>query len=167
MLSIIAFVVSVIVLIGADQLIKYFVETNMAVGETIPCISWLVQWTRVENRGASFGIFQGMTWFFVAVTLLMTGLLVFICAKRYIKHPLGVCSVALLVSGGIGNLIDRVFKDGAVTDYIDITPLFEFPVFNLADCCITVGTVLLCVYILFMHDKLTENEKKEQTEDEA
>ena len=171
MLSIIAFAVSIIVLVGADQYIKYIVETSMAVGETVPCIDWLVQWTYVQNRGASFGMLQGQTWLFVVVTVAMMALMVYFLAKGHIKHWIGTIAVALIMSGGLGNLIDRVFKGGVVTDYIDIEPLFSFPVFNFADCCITVGTVLLCVYIIFMHDKLSETNKekqeKEQTEDEA
>ncbi|MBP3415595.1 MAG: signal peptidase II [Clostridia bacterium] len=160
MAAIITFVVSVIVLVGADQWIKYIVETSMTVGETIPFIDWLVQWTYVQNRGASFGILQGQTWLPVIVTVVMMAVMVYLLAKKKLFHWVGTMAFALIISGGIGNLIDRLFKGGCVTDYIDISPLFEFPVFNLADCCITIGEVFLCIYILFLHEKYEKKAAK-------
>ena len=159
MVSIIIFAVSVLVLVGIDQLIKYIVETNMTVGQTIPCIKWLVQWTYTQNKGASFSILQGKTVFLVLVTAAMMAAMIWFLAKGKVHHWVGTVSFALILAGGVGNLIDRLFKGGLVTDFIDIRPLFDFPIFNFADCCITVGEVLLCVYILFLHEKYSKKQE--------
>ena len=69
--------------------------------------------------------------------------------------------VALIIAGGIGNLIDRILR-GFVVDYLDISPLFNFPVFNLADCCVVIGTFLLMLYLFCLEGRQT---KKNQAKD--
>ena len=77
----------------------------------------------------------------------------------------------MILGGAIGNMIDRIFRGGAVIDYLDVQ-LFNFAIFNFADCFITVGTALLAVYILFFMEKddkrLAKSRRKpEETHDEA
>ena len=71
----------------------------------------------------------------------------FIRSEKYEKDELTNWGVSLILAGGIGNLIDRVFR-GSVVDYIDITKLFNWPVFNLADIYIVIGVILVFVLIL-------------------
>ena len=82
--------------------------------------------------------------------------------RRHISGRLGVFSAMLIMAGGVGNLIDRVLF-GYVTDMFQ-TLFMDFPVFNVADCCITVGVVLLFIYVLFFYDK---GKKKEDARDDA
>ena len=72
------------------------------------------------------------------------------------KSRLNLWSIGLIIAGGTGNLIDRIFRN-FVVDYLDISPWFHFPVFNFADCCVVVGTILLMIYLLFFEDKEKKN----------
>lgn len=70
----------------------------------------------------------------------------------------------MILGGALGNMIDRIFRNGAVVDYLDLK-LFNFAVFNFADCFVTVGTVLLMIYILFFSEDKTP--KQEHTDDKT
>ncbi len=144
--------VCTIVLVAADQIIKLIVDNNLEIGESVVAIKGVLNWHHLRNDGASFSILEGQRWFFIVATILVIGVILFIIARKMIYHWLGYTSATLVIAGGIGNLIDRI-RFGEVIDYIDISPLFSFAVFNFADCCIVVGGILLCVYILFVHDK--------------
>lgn len=151
----------IVLLVAADYLIKWIVVSNMQYGESIPAIKGLLNWTYITNDGASWGILSGKTWFLITVTtLLIAAIIVYICTGR-MKNKLCLSSLVLVAAGGIGNLIDRVFNSGKVVDYIDVSPLFDFPVFNLADCCVTVGGVLFCIYVIFFYDDKKKDEEKE------
>lgn len=145
-------------LVGLDQLTKYIVVSNMTLNQTVHAIDGLLDWTYILNDGASFGMLGGMRWFLIVFTALVMGFIAYVLYTRRFRHPLGTTSLVLVLSGGIGNLIDRVLNHGLVIDFIDIDPIFSFPKFNVADCCVTCGAVLLCVYILFFFE-----EKKKKT----
>ena len=83
------------------------------------------------------------------------------CIYYMIKHKSNrfvVISLSLIVSGGLGNIIDRIFRNGLVVDYLDVK-LFKFAIFNFADCCVVIGVILLLVYMLFF-DKSSGVEKE-------
>ncbi len=147
-------------LVAADQIIKYVVDKNLEIGESVVAVKGLLNWHHLRNDGASFSILEGQKWFFIIATFIVLAIIVYFIARKMIYHWLGYTSATLIIAGGIGNLIDRI-RFGEVIDYIDISPLFKFAVFNFADCCIVVGGILLCVYILFVHDKFApQNEEK-------
>lgn len=153
MLTIISFFL-IALLVAADRYIKHIVVANMELGgEPVGFIDGVLQWRYILNDGASWGMLSGRTGLLLAVTVvllvILAGYLIF--AKKL--HWTGRVSFILVIAGGIGNMIDRIFNNGMVVDYIDVTPLFDFPIFNFADCCVTVGGVLLIVYILFFYDK--------------
>lgn len=86
------------------------------------------------------------------------------CIYYLIKHKkelLTVISMTLIISGGFGNIIDRLFRGGLVVDYLDVQ-LFDFAIFNFADCCVVVGVVLLLIQILFF-DKSTSQKNKNES----
>ena len=112
--------------------------------------------TYVENRGVAFGMFSDMRWFFVAVTAVLIAIIIYIMFKKKPSGKMFYISAALIIGGGIGNLIDRIFY-GFVVDYISVS--FFPPVCNFADYCITVGTILLIVYVLFFSNVM-KSEKK-------
>lgn len=133
-------------LAALDQLIKYFVSVYIHPVGSVSVIDNIFKLTYVENRGVAFGMFSDMRWFFVILTSV---LIIFIIIFMFKKRPQGkifYISSALIIGGGIGNLIDRIFY-GYVIDYLSIS--FFPPVCNFADYCITVGTVLLLIYVLF------------------
>lgn len=103
----------------------------------------------LENRGAAFGIFQGRAYLLAAVTLVIIGILLFNYYKAKKKTWLLTVSTGLILTGAVGNLIDRV-RFGFVVDFISWhwKDVYYFPSFNVADICITIGTGLLVIYIL-------------------
>lgn len=133
---------------AADQLIKIAVLNSPLVsGEVSTVIDGFLQWRYVENTGAAFSLFTGKTALlsvFTAVVLLVGFYLIF--AKK-IKSKVALASVVMLMGGGLGNLIDRVFRH-FVVDYIEVL-FIDFPVFNFADCFVTVGEFLLVGYLIY------------------
>lgn len=144
-----------------DQIIKIFVSQNLKSAGTVNVFGDVFKLTYVENRGVAFGMFQGMQWIFVILTLAMLGFLIYLMFKKRPKAKLFYVSAALIIGGGIGNLIDRVFY-GYVIDYLSLS--FFPPVCNFADYCITIGVFLLAVYLLFFTDAI-KNKKKELSND--
>lgn len=139
-----------IVLAGIDQLIKYLVITHLKPVGTVKVLGDVFKLTYVENRGVAFGMFQGMQWLFIVLTII---LLASIVIYMFVKRPdskFFYITVALVVGGGIGNLIDRIAYN-YVVDYLSLS--FFPPVCNFADYCITVGVILFAVYLLFFADK--------------
>lgn len=135
----------IICILAADQGIKWIVTQNMSQGESNAVIEGILHMTYIRNHGAAFSFFQGHSQILGIVTaVFIAGGLVFIYVKRKTGERLMMYSAAMIVGGGAGNLVDRATM-GYVVDYIDFR---IFPVFNLADICVTVGCMLLCVSIL-------------------
>ncbi len=144
------------VIVAADQIIKYFVVNNLKPLGSVSVIDNLFKLTYVENRGVAFGMFNDMRWFFVVLTsVLIAAIIIFM----FIKRPGGklfYIAAGLIIGGGIGNLIDRILY-GYVIDYLSIS--FFSPVCNFADYAITIGVVLLAVYVIFFTGYLKSNKK--------
>ncbi|MEG1428456.1 MAG: signal peptidase II [Hydrogenoanaerobacterium sp.] len=143
--------ISVLILIGIDSAIKQWALLVLTKVDTIPIIENVLHLTYVENRGAAFGIMQDKKWFLLILTSIIAIGAIILLISNKLKSRLAVASVALIVAGGIGNLIDRIAR-GFVVDYIDFR-LINFAVFNFADCCVVIGTSLLAIYILFIDGK--------------
>lgn len=156
----IGFFVGLIGIIVLDQLTKYFVVVQLKHMVTHPVLQDVFHFTYVENTGAGFGIFADYTWLLSAFSVLVVvGLVGYMIIKKP-TSPLFVSALTFLCGGALGNLIDRV-RLGYVVDFLDMR-IIHFPVFNIADCFITVGAVLLAVYIVFF----TENTKQSNKTDE-
>lgn len=143
---------AIALLVAADQITKLLISSNYEVGETTHVIGGVLDFTYVQNRGAAFGMLSNQRWIFL---LLTTAIIIGICwlwVKGFIDHITGQISAVLIVAGGIGNMIDRLAM-GYVVDFIDVNPLFDFAVFNVADCCVTVGAAIMAVYVLFFLDE--------------
>jgi signal peptidase II len=95
---------------------------------------------------------------------LVAGIIYFL--KNFNRHPILTTSLILIISGGFGNLIDRVFRDGKVIDYIDAR-FIDFPVFNFADICVVIGAILLAVYIIFLDRPKKNDDGIDKVETEA
>mgnify|MGYP002292556510 FL=1 len=136
-----------IILITIDQIFKYYILINK---ENLPnnIINGVLNFTYCENRGIAFGIGQGGAKIFALITLLMIIVaLIYIAFKFNKLKGLTVFGIALVISGGIGNLIDRLFR-GYVIDYIDFSEIVDFPIFNFADICIVVGVIIIGISYL-------------------
>ena len=145
------------VIIVIDQIIKYFVLEFLAPVGSVTVINNLFSLVYVENRGAAFGIFQNQVWIFALITVLMIAFFVYILISGKIKGKLFTTSAILIIGGGIGNLIDRIFR-GFVVDYLSLS--FFPPVCNFADYCITIGAVLFVISMFIASDKKTEKTLK-------
>ncbi|MGN1138946.1 MAG: signal peptidase II [Ruminococcus sp.] len=143
----------------ADQLLKYLVVNFLDKSSPTVVIPNLLNLTYVENRGAAFGMLADARWIFITFTVLITIFLIYILFKKKIDSKLFLASVTLIIGGGIGNLIDRIFL-GYVVDYLSIS--FFPPVCNFADYCITIGAVLLVIYIVFISDFCKKEKSKNE-----
>lgn len=145
-------------LVGIDQLLKFWVLQSLAPIGVYPVIKGVFQFRYLENQGMAFGMMQEQWWLLIGGTaiVLATGLTVIFLRKVHSKWLLATLTLA--VAGGIGNLIDRIFR-GFVVDYLDICAI-NFAVFNFADVCVSAAMVMFLIWLLFFH---SEDEKKQGT----
>ena len=144
------YILIILSLIGIDQFSKYLALKYLKGVSSIPIINDIFHLTYVENRGAAFGLFQNNQIIFVIVAMIACIVGLYYIYKKDL-NLLAKSSIILLISGAIGNMIDRV-RLGFVVDYFDFRIVWEY-VFNVADIFVVVGTILLCIYILFFEDK--------------
>lgn len=145
-------------ILAIDQLTKYYISSNFELGYTADFIKGIINIHYIHNRGAAWGMLSGYTWVLLAITLIVMVGCVVLLLKNSIKSKLMLWAMTLVLSGGIGNLIDRVFRDGNVVDFLHFEFWPEFPVFNVADCSIVVGAGLLILY--FVLDSIREYKQK-------
>ncbi len=138
-----------LVVIGLDQLTKYLVRAHMELGESIPR-EGIFRLTYTTNTGGAFGILANQAFLLAVVAII--GIAVFLVYLRYIplQSTLLKVGLGLDMGGAIGNLIDRLRFEGRVTDFIDIG---AWPVFNVSDMSIVVGTIVIAYYLLFVSQK--------------
>ena len=141
----------ILILTIIDQIIKYLVVSNISIGSEKIIIDNFLKFIYIRNTGAAFGILSGNIIFLIFITVLLIFYIVNEM-KKNINNNLSLLSFSLILSGALGNLIDRVVR-GYVVDYISFT-LFnrEMSVFNLADTYITIGVILL-IYIVIKEGK--------------
>lgn len=138
-------------LVVLDQVVKLLVRHNIPLGGSITLIPGVMDLSYVQNTGAAFSLFQEHTWVLAAVSLVVAVLLILALIKKIFTRPWGVISLAVVLAGAVGNLIDRVFL-GFVTDMFQTT-FMNFAVFNVADICVVLGGISLCVYVIFFYEK--------------
>lgn len=138
-------------LLAADQWVKFWVVNHLALGGSAPLIPGFVELFRVHNFGAAWSSFSGMRWLLLGLTSAIIIAVVIILVKRLIRHPLGLSAAMLIISGGLGNIIDRA-RLGYVVDMFNFQ-FITYPVFNIADICIVSGAVLGVIYYLWFYEK--------------
>ena len=139
------YAVLVVALVALDQLVKYLVVQNIPLGEYVPFLPHILDLTYVQNTGAAFSLFSEHTWLLTLISLVMSVLLLMALVRGFFRHPFGRISLALLLAGAVGNLIDRAFQ-GYVVDMFHVL-FMEFAVFNVADICVVVGRALYANFI--------------------
>lgn len=143
-------------IVAADQLTKYFTVASIPLGGVKEAIPGLFQLTYIQNTGMAFSLLRGGRWFFLVVTVFALVLMVLAVKKKWVVHPTGLWALAAIAGGAIGNLIDRV-RLGYVVDMIEVT-FMDFAVFNVADCFVVCGAILLVIYTFFF-DKPQKGER--------
>ena len=135
----------------ADQITKYQAVAHLKGKESFVLIKGVLEFSYLENAGAAFGSFQGMQIPLILVTLVIIGVLLWKLYRlpqnrRYV--PIRLVGI-FLISGAVGNLIDRV-KNRYVVDFIYFVPI-DFPKFNVADCYVTLSVIALILLLLFYY----------------
>ena len=146
-------------IVAADQLTKLWVVEQIPLYGHVPALDGLFHLTYVQNTGAAWSSFQGMTWLFVLVFALFAAAIVWEFSKK--RWPFTTGERWLIVAvfgGGLGNMIDRL-RLGYVVDMICLD-FMEFPVFNVADCFISCGCILLLAHLIFFNKEFWKDGKK-------
>lgn len=153
-------VFSAIILVGIalDQLTKWLAVKFLSVITTQPLINGVLHLTYVENRGAAFGMLANHRWVFILISSVTILLLIGVLYLGYLPNMLYKISVSMIISGGIGNMIDRLIL-GYVVDFIDFR-LINFAVFNGADSFVCIGAGLMVLALI--KDIMDESKTKKQ-----
>lgn len=136
---ILAIVVSVFAL-AADQLSKYLVSHNFIEDGTF--IPGVLNITYLVNDGAAWGMLGGYTWLLLSITIVVMLAGIALLLKWGLRDKIIFWAATLILAGGIGNMIDRIFNDGYVVDFLEFA-FIDFPIFNIADCAIVIGAGLI------------------------
>ena len=144
-------VLGITVLIALDQWTKHWISETIIYGDKIPIIHGFLYLTYHHNPGAAWGILDGRFAFFVVVTVLALTMFMYLAKDIDYRHKkFYSIGVTLLIAGTIGNFIDRVAYR-YVIDFIDVYIFtYDFPIFNVADMCLTIGVVLLGIDLLIL-----------------
>jgi signal peptidase II len=140
-------------LVVLDQWTKLAIRGSLALGQQLTLLPGVAGLTYVQNTGMAFSTLSGKTVFLTVVSLAASiAVAVMLLRNKPFSHPFGKWTLALILAGAVGNLIDRFFLH-YVTDMIQVL-FVDFAVFNVADCCVVTGGILLAVYVLFFWEKL-------------
>ena len=147
------------VIVIADQVTKYITVAFIPLRGHVDFIPGFLGLTYTQNTGAAFSTLEGMQWLFVLIFVVLTVAVLY----EYFKKPLPFTTfdrwcIAAIYGGGLGNMIDRV-RLGYVVDMIQ-TEFMNFPIFNVADCFITCGCILMIISLIFFNKEFWKEEKK-------
>lgn len=136
-------------LVGLDQLTK-FLATTYLMDQPLVLIDGVLELRYSENDGAAWGIFSGARWPLVVLTVVLMGAVIgMLWSRRFRSYKLATIAGGLILAGGAGNLIDRALR-GFVVDFIYVRWI-DFPVFNVADCCVVIGAALMLIFLMFVY----------------
>ena len=149
--QILLFLVITVTAVWFDQFTKKWALANLGDHQSVPLIEGILEFLRIENHGAAFGILQGQMSFFYIISAAVGIVILYVllrmpCETRY--YPL-LITVSFIAAGAVGNLIDRIFRR-SVVDFIYFKPI-DFPVFNVADIYVTTATAVMMILVLFYY----------------
>ena len=148
--------------IGLDQLTKLLAVKYLEPVSSVPIIKDVLHLTFVTNDGMAFGMLDDQRWIFMSVSVIMIAVLGFLLYSGKLENKLYTVSVSMIISGGIGNMIDRI-AFGEVVDFIDFC-LIDFAVFNIADSIVCIGAALLVAALVI--EIAREGKAKKAAEEE-
>ena len=162
----IPFIIAAAVII-LDQYSKYIISTHMEMYESFNFIKYILNITYITNPGASFGILKDHRWIFMVLSsvalVMMAAVIVYLVKKN--NYILLQVALAMMFGGGVGNMIDRVFR-GEVVDFLEFA-FVKFAVFNVADSFISIGSVLFCICIFTSRASLFRDIKSKENSEET
>ena len=151
-------------IVGLDQLTKYLTVQYIPLHGTVPVWDGIVHLTYFRNTGMAFSLLEGARWLFLVLTAAFLVVAVLAVVKKWLTHPLALTALTMIVGGGVGNMIDRAIH-GSVVDMIEVD-FMSFAIFNVADCFVTIGAVLLVVWAIFF-DRRTPKTPEEAADDHS
>lgn len=149
----------VVLLVALDQFIKHLVVLYLRPIGSKMFIEGILRFSYVENTGAMMGFMEGKTTFMIIAAVVVLAILFTLIFTKKIKFGFEFCCFIMIAAGGIGNIIDRIFR-GFVVDYIEVL-FVDFYVFNFADCLVTVGAFLILFYEIYDIFKDSKQKKVE------
>ena len=152
-------IIIIVAIIALDQWSKWAIKTSFNLYQSKPVIQDFLHFTYVTNDGMAFGLsFPGGKHVLLIMTILLTGFIVGFLWKEKNGHPLIKYGLALILSGAIGNLIDRLLY-GKVVDFLDLMiGDFHWYIFNIADSSVTIGMILFIIHSIYIEQKKTNDE---------
>lgn len=145
------YILAILLCVAADQGVKYYVISNLALYDHSPLIPGIVELFYIQNTGGGFSILEGHTWALTVLTAVLMAVIAALLVKKYFSHPLGMWTLTVILGGGLGNLIDRI-RLGYVVDMFNFQ-FIHYPVFNIADILVVCGTVGFAAYYLLLYGK--------------
>lgn len=136
-----------ILFVIVDQVVKMWIVNNFSLHEGMEFIKGIVSILYVRNTGAAWGMFEGKMFFFYLITAVAVGTLLYLMFKEKGKSKLLLTAYSLILAGAVGNFIDRI-RLGYVVDMFKFE-FIDFPIFNVADICLTIGVIFLFYYVIF------------------
>lgn len=154
------YIVLILILVGADQLSKYLIDSNMLEGETLPIINDFFHITYVKNRGIAFGMFQGkLDIISIATVIAIVAIAYYLYKEKNKLSLVEKMGFIYILAGAIGNMWDRAFR-GFVVDMMDFRGIWSY-IFNLADVWINIGVIFILLDQFILKKKReTEEDKK-------
>ena len=149
MISYILAIICGLLFLFVDQLTKFYIMTNFELGEGCNFINGIIDIIYIHNRGGAWGILQGKTWVLLLITAVLMISCIILLLKYGKKNKFLFWSIILILAGGLGNMIDRIFRYGNVVDFLHFEFFPTFPIFNVADCAVVLGAGLLIAYFIF------------------
>ena len=150
------YILAIVLCVAADQAVKLYVTSHLALYETAPLLPGIVELFYIQNTGGGFSILTNHTQLLTVLTAALMAVIAFVLVKRTFPHPLAMWTLTLILGGGLGNLADRV-RLGYVVDMFNFQ-FMDYPVFNVADILVVCGTIGFAAYYLLLHDKITKKE---------
>ncbi|MEK6546628.1 MAG: signal peptidase II [Nitrospinota bacterium] len=153
----------VLMLVVIDQLTKFYIDSNFVLYQSLEVISGYFNITYIRNSGVAFGILSGFKGIvsqiiFIFISLIAISAIIIIYRGTDDKMIFSRISLSLILSGAIGNMIDRIFRGGEVIDFLDFHwKSYHWPAFNIADSCITIGVTLLMITMIKNKQLTTDN----------
>ncbi|MBQ7491674.1 MAG: signal peptidase II [Clostridia bacterium] len=148
--------------VALDQLTKHWAATQLQPVGTIPLWEGVFYFTYCENTGAAFSMLSDRRWLLLLITLVLLAVILYALLKDWVPTVFGRVCLLLILSGAIGNLLDRLIH-GYVVDFLDFR-LIRFPIFNVADILLNIGVFALLIYLLFIEPKHKKKENDREND---
>ena len=148
-------IIAMFALVVVDQIIKYFIDIFLKPIGSVPVIRNILQLSYYENDGAMMGMMNGKTLTMTILAVICLAVIAFVIFSGKVKFGIDYCCIVLMMSGGLGNIIDRIFR-GYVIDYIEVL-FVDFYIFNFADCLVTCAAFVMIgnqIYEIYKEKKV-------------